>query len=261
MSINDNLLDLLECSICQHVMRDPRCLPCLHTFCLKCLESLNNSQPGSTVLCPVCRGSHGVPPNGAGDFPRNFLVGKIIEQLVENANSKTGPCISKREFCGEHKGRVLDVFCEQCGTIICLVCYTEKHKAHSITDLETLRETIRNGLMGNVADVREKIAGYEAELKSIGERKKSNLSNAEKLAREIGAKSEELKRVIEKLVDEKTAALTNKLESFKEEEERRLSMATADMEEKLKVLETFVELNEKFMNRSSVVDLIEGTNY
>ncbi len=32
-----DLSDLLNCSMCLEPFRDPRALPCLHTFCLPCL--------------------------------------------------------------------------------------------------------------------------------------------------------------------------------------------------------------------------------
>ncbi|KAI6234188.1 Protein phosphatase 1 regulatory subunit [Aphelenchoides fujianensis] len=57
--------DQLECPICMDEFDDPRVLPCGHSLCNGCLETLRRG----ASLCPVCRGSfastHSFPPNYA----------------------------------------------------------------------------------------------------------------------------------------------------------------------------------------------------
>lgn len=43
-SVQKKLRQELECSICLSQYEDPRFLPCLHTFCAKCLTSLLGAQ-------------------------------------------------------------------------------------------------------------------------------------------------------------------------------------------------------------------------
>ena len=47
---------LLECSICLETFDDPRTLPCLHSFCKKCLENFVDGKRDDELNCPVCRG-------------------------------------------------------------------------------------------------------------------------------------------------------------------------------------------------------------
>ena len=51
----------LKCSICLEFYFDPRVLPCLHTFCLHCLEPLVKD---GTISCPQCRVKHKIPKGG-----------------------------------------------------------------------------------------------------------------------------------------------------------------------------------------------------
>lgn len=54
---------VLDCPICLETLRDPKCLPCLHTFCELCIQSFIDSsitdcvQKKKTISfdCPVCR--------------------------------------------------------------------------------------------------------------------------------------------------------------------------------------------------------------
>ena len=44
----------LICPLCHDMFQNPRLLPCLHTFCRRCLENL--VVPRSNILsCPSCR--------------------------------------------------------------------------------------------------------------------------------------------------------------------------------------------------------------
>ena len=62
LSVDKELDDMTECSICTEVFTDPRVLPCIHTFCLKCLLNYGKDrQPGDHMPCPLCRKEFTIP--------------------------------------------------------------------------------------------------------------------------------------------------------------------------------------------------------
>ena len=78
-SIIKQLGDVTECPICCESFTDPRSLPCIHAYCLKCIESYGrNNQPGSTMPCLLCRKEFMVPEGGLGALPRNFFIEKLL---------------------------------------------------------------------------------------------------------------------------------------------------------------------------------------
>lgn len=79
-SLNQQIIDITECSICMDVFKDPRVLPCVHTFCLRCLEIFaKNQKPGSFLPCPLCRVSFTIPKEGLKDMPKNPLAQKLVD--------------------------------------------------------------------------------------------------------------------------------------------------------------------------------------
>jgi hypothetical protein len=48
-----DLAELVSCSICLESFKDARALPCLHSYCKKCLEGLVT--PQGKITCPHCR--------------------------------------------------------------------------------------------------------------------------------------------------------------------------------------------------------------
>ncbi|XP_076463896.1 uncharacterized protein LOC143296036 [Babylonia areolata] len=70
--------DRFTCCVCSEPYkgRQPKFLPCYHTFCLPCLNQLTRVDlvHGDSITCPICRGIHTLPPGGASSLPTNFYV-------------------------------------------------------------------------------------------------------------------------------------------------------------------------------------------
>ena len=50
------LRERLTCAVCMEQFKEPKVLPCLHTYCKKCLEKLVKKQGSEQVItCPECR--------------------------------------------------------------------------------------------------------------------------------------------------------------------------------------------------------------
>ena len=57
-SLADSLGKHLECAVCLEQYKEPKVLPCLHSFCKRCLQGLL-TRPGAKckISCPTCRSS------------------------------------------------------------------------------------------------------------------------------------------------------------------------------------------------------------
>ena len=74
---------LLHCAVCMDEYRDPRILPCHHTLCFECIESVvqSSSTTGRFFRCPQCRSDVCVPRGGIKDLPINFYIISLQDEL------------------------------------------------------------------------------------------------------------------------------------------------------------------------------------
>ena len=118
-----------ECPICREEIQNPRLLPCIHSYCLECLERYcRDKLPGDDVPCPVCKTDFQIPKNG--------VAGLLIKKFPE---VQKAPTSAESERCVEHEER-LRMYCSDCGIKVCSTCCFEGHKTHSYERCEEALE-------------------------------------------------------------------------------------------------------------------------
>uniref|UniRef100_A0A8C6WL15 Tripartite motif containing 59 n=1 Tax=Neogobius melanostomus TaxID=47308 RepID=A0A8C6WL15_9GOBI len=134
----ERLEEDLTCAVCYSLFSDPRVLPCSHTFCKTCLDTLlqvssnyNIWRPLRQPLkCPSCRNVAELPPAGTGALPCNVSLKAIIEKYQRNGHPH-GP------LCEEHQQQPLNMYCVEDRKLICGLCLTVgHHQGHIIDDLQ-----------------------------------------------------------------------------------------------------------------------------
>ena len=74
------LQDITTCSICLETFKKPKVLPCIHTFCLQCLDTYSkNKAPGEVATCPLCRKVFIIPKGGVENLPNNFFINQLLQ--------------------------------------------------------------------------------------------------------------------------------------------------------------------------------------
>ncbi|CAJ0955984.1 unnamed protein product [Ranitomeya imitator] len=91
-----SLLDLLECSVClERLDTTARVLPCQHTFCRRCLQSIVSSR--NELRCPECRI---LVECGVDDLPANILLVRLLDGIRQRPrNSPTGSPTAGGHHC------------------------------------------------------------------------------------------------------------------------------------------------------------------
>ena len=134
------LADQLTCGICLESYTDPKLLQCFHVFCKKCLEQIAaRGQQGQPLVCPNCRGTTQIPPNGISRLQGAFHIHHLFE--IQDALKKIKA--PQRMKCEKCKKRNATSYCRDCGKFICEVC-TEVHEtwedfeSHEVIGLDQL---------------------------------------------------------------------------------------------------------------------------
>lgn len=131
------------CEICSKLLTDPRLLPCLHSFCLKCLQeqAANNadSDQQQGVSCTTCGALATLPREGINGFPQNLHLAFEVE--VSRIMSQLGAQDLHCGGCGDVCVGTSRSFCTSCYEFLCQSCleYHRRHhtfKQHEVITLE-----------------------------------------------------------------------------------------------------------------------------
>lgn len=138
--------EFLNCAVCRGTYKEPKMLPCIHSFCKSCLEECvkASQRQGNRFGCPICRTSITLPPGGITALPTNFLLQSLHDKLGEmetednsdqNSQVKTkhSSRISKTR-CSKHTNS-LSMYCRTCKSFQCMTCTSSReHMGHDLVD-------------------------------------------------------------------------------------------------------------------------------
>ena len=110
--------DEVKCGICLEQFQDPRSLPCLHSFCLECLQ--RSLDENTSLKCPMCRAKHELDKDCLLLLPVDqcALQQLPLRKLQQQQKEIVGD--DKCGFCGEAATPV--AWCSDCVVPICTSC-------------------------------------------------------------------------------------------------------------------------------------------
>ena len=120
-----------ECPMCLEIVKNPKTLPCLHSFCLECLDKLANfarRQLQTTIKCPVCQTSFPIPETDTfANLPSSFHLNRLVDSLaLENGSLQAQKCNN----CDENNPAT--IYCFVCQSFMCATCF-QSHQRIKIT--------------------------------------------------------------------------------------------------------------------------------
>ena len=137
----NNLHEEVSCSVCMTTFTDPKQLPCLHSFCLNCLNGiLRTSDRHDIITCPECRRESRVPSSGdLRDLPTNFRINSLLDVLaIQECNTtgvKCGNC-DKRSCHSFYCFQCCAFWCDDCVTAHNIIRANKEHRVLAIKDFQ-----------------------------------------------------------------------------------------------------------------------------
>jgi len=214
--------DITTCALCNTQLCVAKLLPCLHSFCLRCLENVPDGIPGGEVPCPTCEETFRIPDDGLSAFPANSFVDNLLRMKRDAGNENdlgcdvcdtesgnlspaTSYCLDCRQnmcqhcasyhakfastkghavgprgpedrtvtrpkdvdWCDRHENRRMELYCRDCGSAICLKCYTEKHNSHTCSDIGAVADELREQMWHMVEEMERLTTNVEAEERDL----------------------------------------------------------------------------------------------
>ncbi|XP_035670058.1 E3 ubiquitin-protein ligase TRIM33-like [Branchiostoma floridae] len=148
--------DFLECAICLEPFKDPKILPCLHTFCKGCLEKFfaNEGDLKGKFPCPTCRTETALLEGGLAGLKDNFFV-LSLRDTVE----------AQKILVSKEDDNILCDFCEvDEASVGCEIC--EEFLCEECTDAHRRGKRTRDHEVIGVAELKEKLLASTRSIKT-----------------------------------------------------------------------------------------------
>lgn len=237
-------LELLQCSICLEIPKNPRRIPCLHVFCRTCLDQLikSNCNHDGLFHCPNCRFQHVIPKMGVDAFPVAF---------TPKLQNKTGGQIFKLH-CSLHPTHKLSIFCLDCEEAICIQCTRTKHPGHStVKALDVLRDR-RKMLEWASAELNENISDLTSVSESLKSTAETLTSRKEKDASNVMKSAQNIKNTLDSLVKDLIKDLEREYAGIQKTVNNKLQM----IERQITETQKFTKLADSVLEDSDGAQLL-----
>ncbi|XP_033761440.1 RING finger protein nhl-1-like [Pecten maximus] len=232
---SEHIEQLLQCAICLDRFKQPKLLPCQHTFCeTPCLENLVNFLTRS-IKCPECRAEHRVPYQGVSSFPNNLTIRNFLEIPTKRIRRTKPPmAAASRSGCTICTREATLSRCAHCDQVVCDAC-KRSHMDHVKLDVARLVSQIRRG----IPHMSDAVNHMEIKIEALRQRSE-------------GGKAE-ITEIIEKYITELRARqriLHSEVEMFLLGEIRALRMHQENLEVEMASIASFCDTNESTLSRS-----------
>ena len=144
MAENTNPAITMTCEVCSEYYTDPLMLPCLHSFCKKCLIKAKEKQggPDTSLKCPTCDTSVNLPDGKIEGLTQNLWFEHKSKEASIKKKIVSKEAISCDKCSVDDSSDAAVVYCCDCGQFLCDLC-KKVHKRrpkkadHKLIDLET----------------------------------------------------------------------------------------------------------------------------
>ena len=117
-----NLKKEAECPLCLETVKDPKTLPCLHSFCLQCIDKhagYAKRKLETTIKCPICQACFQIPEGDTfGSLPTSFHLNRLVDLLALRDGSQEAQRCSSCE-----ENNTATCYCFVCQNFLCKDCF------------------------------------------------------------------------------------------------------------------------------------------
>uniref|UniRef100_A0AAX7TKT1 Tripartite motif-containing protein 2 n=1 Tax=Astatotilapia calliptera TaxID=8154 RepID=A0AAX7TKT1_ASTCA len=195
----------LICSICLDRYENPKVLPCLHTFCERCLQNYIPAH-SLTLSCPVCRQTSILPEKGVAALQNNFFITNLMDVLqrapgscsqeAAALNNITTVATGQLLSCPNHGGSVMEFYCPPCETAMCQECTSGEHGEHPTVPLKDVVEQHKASLHHQLDAVKKRLPEIDSALQTLSEILQQLTNQKSAIEDDIHATFDELQKTL-----------------------------------------------------------------
>ena len=198
------LEDQLNCPVCLDTFTDPKQLQCNHIYCQQCLGRLvvRNQQGQFILTCPNCRQVTPFPANGVAGLQPAFHINHLLDILKEHKKAKEGAL-----YCADHQERELELYCESCEQLICVLCVATEHSGHKCKLLKDVLEKCKEEIKVSLTPAQEQLSAVGKASKQVKSQKREIVDQQATLEAKMRRDSQQLIDIITTRTNEHVSKL------------------------------------------------------
>ena len=184
----------LTCPVCLDIFRNPKGLPCQHSFCHDCLQPAGTHlEDGQRVLkCPSCRETAQLPDGGISALPPAFLINTLVDLHHQMASRQ---CAME---CALHN-RPLEAFCrDPCQELVCFACAAHSHRDHDYQLISDIVLNYRRELEEEIESVQQTLAAVTSTIAALSARDDEIASRGEAVEEQIRSLAREMRAAVDR---------------------------------------------------------------
>jgi len=177
-------------------------------------------------LCHICERGH-----KAIKLTRTHKLITIGDNVsVETLTQSVPP-----GFCDQHQDKNIEIYCFDCKSAVCVICYIEMHNAHKCSDINKVEGDFREQVESDAMRVASGVDDCRNVLHNLEIEKNAFIEKVAKTEREVSEKTEQLKRMIDRLEEQ----LMNELSSMKQKRMKEIASLREEVERRMVSMESY----------------------
>jgi hypothetical protein len=204
------------------------CIDCRQRFCQDCIQI-----------------------HGRVRATREHKFAKIGDE--EDAHSIVGK--EKPIFCDTHPEEALKLYCFDCQTAICFMCFVELHKLHKCSDVNKVVDDFRTHMTCDIEKLNDLVARCR-DMLNEQERSKATLSSAvTRIEKEICERVKRLKTDI----DSEKRRLLKELETRHKDRLKQIQLVVDDIKQLVSFADSLIKYTDELKNKGSAGYIAQQT--
>jgi hypothetical protein len=222
------------------------------TACSRCQDpAINHCTSCEMFMCKKCSESHDTWP---GNKNHNVL------SVQEVSNPEREVEMRSKLYCMKHKDKVLEIYCETCKEICCMLCLLLNHQKqnHSCVAVCEVAQRQRQTLQSSCTTFDEKLAEGKKALSNICEVMKCLEKNAKTAKDQIKEQKENILKIVAEKLDERTEEMNEEVDKVYSELHSELSKQHDEMKDYLDKVQASVSLPKNLLKRGSIEEILSS---